>query len=51
MHDVPADDMIRLVNPGCYRRLEEWEETEPMGTRVLRKLAKNSKRKRDNDEC
>ena len=43
-------DNLRLVNAGTYKLLEEWEEENPTGTRVLKKLAKNSRRKRNNDE-
>jgi len=43
-------DEIRLVNGRGYKQLEEWEEDNPTGTRVLKKLAKNSKRKRNDDE-
>lgn len=43
-------DSIRLINGGTYKLLEEWEEQNPTGTRVLKKLARNSRRKRQNDE-
>jgi hypothetical protein len=32
------------------KQLEEWEEEYPMGTRILKKLARNSRRKKMSDE-
>jgi len=50
--DMSTDELegIRLVNGGTHKLLEEWEEENPTGTRVLKKLAKNSRRKRNQDE-
>lgn len=41
-------DYLR-INPKLAKDMEEWEEEDPTGTRVLKKLAKN-RRKRKNDD-
>lgn len=48
MHTELTD--VRMVNGATFKLLEEWEEENPTGTRVLKKLAKNSRRKRNNDD-
>lgn len=43
----PVDYM--RISPKLAKELEEWEEDDPTGTRVLKKLAKNKPRRKPND--
>lgn len=43
-------DYMKGIDPKLIKDLEEWEEEQPTGTRVLKKISKKSKRKRKNHD-
>lgn len=49
-HGDDVTVLVQSVGGKYYKLMEEWEEENPTGTRVLRKLARNSRRKRTHDE-